>query len=407
MKLKPIINSLLEQDMYKYSMTMCVFHQFPDYTTTWSFKCRNKDVFFTPEMVEEIREQIKHYCTLRYTEDELAYLQAIPWLKKPYIDFLRFWHPRYEEFDISTNDPCGLAIRTSGSWLCTSFYEVVVLSIVNEVYFRMQYDYNELIQEFEKRLDEKIQCLIDGTYHLGNFSEFGLRRRLSGEAQRMAVKKLIENNDRFHKDDQRWSRFLGTSNVLLAKELNTKAMGTCAHEYILSFQGNPIYNPSYSNKLYLESWVKEFGIQNGIALTDTITTDCFLADLTAEYCQIFQGFRHDSGDAICWANKILARLNELGVDGKNKTLLFSDSLNFKKANDLFEALHDRCIFACGIGTFLANDTNQKALNIVMKPTTFNQYPVCKLSDEKGKSMCEDQEYVDYLKRCIKWRMEHE
>jgi nicotinate phosphoribosyltransferase len=271
----------------------------------------------------------------------------------------------------------------------------------------MQYDYNELIQEFEKRLDEKIQCLIDGTYHLGNFSEFGLRRRLSGEAQRMAVKKLIENNDRFHKDDQRWSRFLGTSNVLLAKELNTKAMGTCAHEYILSFQGNPIYNPSYSNKLYLESWVKEFGIQNGIALTDTITTDCFLADLTAEYCQIFQGFRHDSGDAICWANKILARLNELGVDGKNKTLLFSDSLNFKKANDLFEALHDRCIFACGIGTFLANDTNQKALNIVMKPTTFNQYPVCKLSDEKGKSMCEDQEYVDYLKRCIKWRMEHE
>ena len=43
MKLKPIITSLLEIDMYKLSMGQCIYHQFSGYKTTWTFKCRNKD----------------------------------------------------------------------------------------------------------------------------------------------------------------------------------------------------------------------------------------------------------------------------------------------------------------------------------------------------------------------------
>ena len=60
MLLEPIITSLLETDMYKFSMGQCIYHQFSDYKTTWSFKCRNTDVHLTHEMVEEIKEQIKH-----------------------------------------------------------------------------------------------------------------------------------------------------------------------------------------------------------------------------------------------------------------------------------------------------------------------------------------------------------
>ena len=100
MKLNQIINSLLETDLYKFSMGMTIYHQFPAYRTTWTFKCRNKDVHFTKEMVEEIREQIKAYCQLTFKEDELEYLGNIKWLKSDYVDFLRLWHPRFEDFEI-------------------------------------------------------------------------------------------------------------------------------------------------------------------------------------------------------------------------------------------------------------------------------------------------------------------
>lgn len=144
MKLNQIITSLLETDMYKFSMGEAIYHQFSDYKTTWTFKCRNTDVHFTAEMVQEIKEQIKAYCSLRFTEEELEYLNRITWIKGSYIDFLRLWQPRYEDFKISDEAECGLSIETFGTWLNTSLYEIPTLAIVNEVYFRMAYDYDRL-----------------------------------------------------------------------------------------------------------------------------------------------------------------------------------------------------------------------------------------------------------------------
>ena len=155
MRLHQIITSLLETDMYKFSMGQAIYHQFSDYKTTWTFKCRNKDVKFTNEMVEEIREQIKYFCTLRFTEDELNYLENIKWIKGSYDDFLRLWNPRYEDFKITTDAECGLSIETFGTWLNTSLYEIPTLAIVNEVYFRMAYNYNELFKSFKEKLDIK------------------------------------------------------------------------------------------------------------------------------------------------------------------------------------------------------------------------------------------------------------
>ncbi|MBO5987850.1 MAG: nicotinate phosphoribosyltransferase, partial [Lachnospiraceae bacterium] len=143
MKLPRIITSLLETDLYKFSMGQAIYHQFPSYETTWSFKCRNEDVKFTEEMVEEIKEQIKAYCELRFTEEELTYLKSIEWFKRSYVDYLRLWQPRFEEFTITTEGDRGLTIETEGTWLNTSMYEIPTLAIVNEVYFRMRYDYNE------------------------------------------------------------------------------------------------------------------------------------------------------------------------------------------------------------------------------------------------------------------------
>lgn len=402
MRLPQIINSLLETDMYKFSMGQTIFHQFTSYKTTWTFKCRNKDVHFTDEMVEEIKEQVQAFCKLRFTEEELEYLDNITWIKGTYVDFLRLWQPRYEEFTITTDAPCGLAIDAAGTWLNTSMYEIPVLAIVNEVYFRMAYDYDVLLKQFKRRLDEKVRLLEEDTYRLSDFSEFGLRRRLSAEAQEMAVKAIAEVE--LPAD----SHFIGTSNVYLAKKFNLKPVGTMAHEWIMcTGQGNHKHNPAYSNWYALDAWVKEYGILNGIALTDTITTDCFLRDFQLTYATLFSGVRHDSGDPYEWGDKMIAHYNSLGINPRTKTLLFSDSLDFERATALYDYFKDRAKVAFGIGTFISNDTDEEALNIVMKTTKCNGMDVAKISDVAGKGMCKNPDYVDYLNRCIDYRMKND
>ncbi|WP_029675058.1 nicotinate phosphoribosyltransferase [Butyrivibrio sp. VCB2006] len=396
-----IITSLLETDAYKFSMGQAIYHQFSDYKTTWSFKCRNKDVHFTKEMVDEIKRQIKLFCELRFTEDELDYLENIVWIKGSYVDFLRLWQARYDDFTIDDNAECGLNIETKGTWLNTSMYEIPTLAIVNEVYFRMQYNYDELLESFKRRLDEKVDKVKDGTYNLSVFSEFGLRRRLSAEAQELAVKTLAEAN-------LGTSKFLGTSNVFLAKKYGVTPVGTMAHEWIMcTGQGNHKHNPAYSNWYALDAWVKEYGILNGTALTDAITTDCFLKDFQLTYATLFSGVRHDSGDPIEWGEKMIRHYEKLGIDPKTKTLLFSDSLDFERADKLFRHFNGRAKVGFGIGTYISNDTDVPALNIVMKTTACNGQDVAKISDVAGKGMCKNPDYVDYLQRCIDWRMTHE
>ena len=297
MVMERIITSLLETDAYKFSMGQAIYHQFSDFKTTWSFKCRNEDVHFTKEMVDEIKRQLLLYTELRFKEEELEYLHNITWIKGSYVDFLRLWKPRYEDFTITQDAECGLSIETKGTWLNTSMYEIPTLAIVNEVYFRMAYDYDHLMDSFRERLDDKIAKLEAGEYDLAAFSEFGMRRRLSGEAQDLAVKRLKEaklGN----------SKFVGTSNVYLAKKYGITAVGTMAHEWIMCVgQGNHKHNPAYSNWYALDAWVKEYGVLNGTALTDAITTDCFLKDFQLTYATLFSGVRHDSGSPFEWVTR--------------------------------------------------------------------------------------------------------
>ncbi|MCQ2534190.1 MAG: nicotinate phosphoribosyltransferase [Clostridia bacterium] len=399
--MQQIITSLLETDAYKFSMGQAIYHQFSDYKTTWSFKCRNEDVHFTSEMVDEIKKQIQLYCDLRFKEDELEYLNTIKWIKGSYVDFLRLWKPRYADFEITTDAPCGLAIETKGTWLNTSMYEIPTLAIVNEVYFRMAYNYDELLESFKERLNEKVNKLVNNEFELGAFSEFGMRRRLSGEAQALAVKTLSEAK-------YPTSTFVGTSNVYLAKMFGITAVGTMAHEWIMCVgQGNHKHNPAYSNWYALDAWVKEYGVLNGTALTDAITTKCFLKDFQLTYSTLFSGVRHDSGDPYEWGDMMIEHYKELGIDPKTKMLLFSDSLDFDRATKLNRYFKDKIKVAFGIGTFIANDTCVPPLNIVMKTTACNGMDVAKISDVDGKGMCKNPDYIHYLKRCIEWRMSHE
>ena len=200
---------------------------------------------------------------------------------------------------------------------------------------------------------------------------------------------------------------VGTSNVYLAKKYHLTPVGTMAHEWIMCVgQGNHKHNPAYSNWYALDAWVREYGVLNGIALTDTLSTDCFLRDFQLTYATLFSGVRQDSGDPIEWGKKILAHYRSLGIDPKQKTLLFSDNLDFKRADRIYRTFKDEAKVAFGIGTYIANDTDAEPLNIVMKVTDCNGQDVAKLSDTDGKGMCKNPDYVHYLKRCIDWRMTH-
>ncbi|MBR1639459.1 MAG: nicotinate phosphoribosyltransferase [Treponema sp.] len=409
MKLHQIITSLLETDLYKFSMGQAIYHQYPSYKTRWTFKCRNTDVKFTPAMVEEIKAQISAYCDLRFKEDELDYLSKIEWLHEDYIDHLRIWKPRYQDFIISTDSECGFSLEAIGTWLNTSMYEIPVLAIINEVFYRMTYNYDDLFAQYKRKLAEKTQWLKDGTYNLGLFSEFGLRRRLSAEAQELAVETLCRTNP-----DYKESKCIGTSNVYLAKKFNVVPVGTMAHEFVMCVgQGNPMYNPAFSNKLAMDSWTKEYGVLNGTYLTDTIGDETAHLDMEYTYSVSFAGVRHDSGDPYEWGEAWIKhfenyynKYHDERVNPKNKTLLFSDSLDFERASKLYAHFKSRIKVAFGIGTYIANDTDVPALNIVMKVSECNDRPVAKLSNSDGKTMCKDDDYIEYLKKTIDWRLAH-
>jgi len=416
-----IIDSLLVTDLYKANMNDVICRMFSDYTTTWTFKCRNEDVKFSPGMIREIRRQVDHYCTLKFTAEEINWLRkTCPWLSAGYLNHLIDWTPKRSEIWINENgiqayNDCGLAIEAHGTWLNTSMYEIAVLAIVNEVYYAFKYGVGAKDIEFQKRTIEKFGKLreaVDWTvtdysedyktahpYEIGNFAEFGLRRRLSASMQDWLIKFMVE---------QKIPGFVGTSNIYLAKKYGIRPIGTVAHEFVQCVgQATKGHDPMYSNYYAMKAWTKCFGAKNGTWLGDTVTTDLFLLDFNDFYATVFNGVRHDSGDPIAWGEKILAHYRKLGIDPKAKMLLFSDSLDFERATKIKKHFEGRCKVSFGIGTYLANDTDVEPLNIVMKVTECNGLPVAKISDVAGKGMCRDNEYVDYLNRCISWRLRHE
>ncbi len=396
MKLPPIVVSLLDTDLYKFNMDQVILHKHTDLCGEYYFRCRNEGVTFTREMFEEINEQIDHLCTLTFKKEELDYLRSIRFIKNDYVEFLRLWHPIRDYVETKLTDDGQLEIVVRGPLFSAMQFEIYLLEIVNEVYFRMKYDYERLLVSAAERLDQKIRDFQDGKYTF-RFAEFGARRRLSREWQDEMVHRLTTET----------SNCVGTSDVYLAMKYNLTPIGTYAHEFVQMYQGIDSIPLAYTNHYAMEDWYNEYKGDNGTALTDTITTDLFLLDFNRAMVNNFTGVRHDSGDPYEWAEKIIAHYRKYDVDPKTKQLLFSDGLDFDKAQALYDAFKDRAKVTFGIGTFCSNDTCEKALNIVIKLQTVNGRAVAKLSDSPGKAMCRDEEYLEYLKRSVAFRLNRE
>ncbi len=396
MKLEPIIVSLLDTDLYKFNMDQVIFHKHTNLNGEYYFRCRNEGVVFTREMFDEINAQIDHLCTLTFRKEELDYLRSIRFIKSDYVEFLRLWRPIRDYVETGLTDAGELSIVVRGPLFSAMQFEIYLLEIVNEVYFRMKYNYDDLIRSAWEKLDEKIKAFQSGRYTF-RFAEFGCRRRLSREWQDVVVRRFSRET----------AACVGTSNVYLAKKYDLTPIGTYAHEFVQMYQGIDSIPLAYTNHYALEDWYDEYRGDNGTALTDTVTTDLFLLDFNRAMVNNFTGVRHDSGDPYEWGEKMIRHYERYGADPRSKLLLFSDSLDFDRAQALYDHFKDRIMVSFGIGTFCSNDTCEKPLNIVIKLQAVNGRAVAKLSDAPGKEMCRDADFLQYLKRSVAFRLERE
>ena len=387
----PVITSLLDTDLYKFTMWQAMLHRFPQTQAEYSFHSRRPGVYPLAELKDKVERELDHLCGLSFRADELAWLGAWRFIKSDFIDFLRIF--RFQR-DFITVRAVGseLEIVARGPQVHVMAFEIFVLAIVNELYFR-RFPAAPAQAEGRRRLAAKIEQLREferepPRRHPFEMFDFGLRRRWSGAWQREVVDALRRELPQF---------FKGTSNVLLAKDLGLVPIGTMAHEYLQSFQALDVRLRD-SQRAALESWVQEYRGDLGIALTDVIGMDAFLADFDLYFAKLFDGLRHDSGDPVVWGEKALAHYEKLRIDAHTKRLVFSDGLDIATALQLYRHFADRTQLGFGIGTHLSNDMGHKQLHIVMKLTRVNDQPVAKLSDSPGKTMCDDQTFLAYLRQ---------
>lgn len=389
--MQPIIRSLLDTDLYKFTMWQAMLHSHPQTQAEYTFVCRNQPAYPLAELLSDVNEQLDHLCTLRFAPGELAYLGSLRYIKSDFVDFLRIFSFQ-REFISATVEGDALHIRAVGPQVHTMAFEIFVLAMVNELYFR-RFDAEAALAEGRKRLQAKIELLRGfaqepAARHPFEFFDFGVRRRFSRDWQREVVTTLKREVPMY---------FRGTSNVLLAKELELVPIGTMAHEYLQTYQALGVRLRDFQNAA-LEGWVQEYRGDLGVALTDVVGMDAFLADFDLYFAKLFDGLRHDSGDPVVWGEKALAHYTRLRIDAHTKRLVFSDGLDLQTAIRLYRTFADRTQTGFGIGTNLTNDAGLTPLNIVMKLTGCNGQPVAKLSDSPGKTLCEDQTFLAYLRQ---------
>lgn len=391
----PIIQSLLDTDLYKFTMLQVVLHKFPQTHSLYHFRCRNLEdtVYPLTDILDDLNHQLDLLCQLKFKEDELQYLRSLRFIKSDFVDYLELFQLKRRFIKATIDSEGRLDITVEGPMVQAMMFEIFVLAIVNELYFS-RIRTPEVLAEGERRLQTKMQLLkrYDASQNPNDppflVSDFGTRRRYSFEWQKHVVEEFNKAAPQV---------FRGTSNVLLAKELGITPIGTMAHEFLQAFQALDVRLRDFQ-KAALETWVQEYRGDLGIALTDVVGMDAFLCDFDLYFAKLFDGLRHDSGDPYEWGDKAYAHYKKLKIDSKTKMLTFSDGLNLEKAWKLHQYFKDRFQVSFGIGTNLTNDMGQTPLNIVLKLVECNRQSVAKISDSPGKTMTDNDTFLAYLRQ---------
>ena len=389
-----IIKSLLDTDLYKFTMLQVVLHKFPQTHSVYAFRCRNLEDTAYPlsTLLDEVNAELDALCELRFTADELQYLRGLRFIKSDFVDYLELFQLK-RRFIKPTIDAEGrLDIRIEGPMIQAMMFEIFVLAIVNELYFS-HLDQQSAWQVGEQRLNDKLLLLQDYRRQMAAYdvpfllSDFGTRRRYSVAWQEQVIERLMAVPEIFR----------GTSNVYFAKKFGITPIGTMAHEFLQAFQALDVRLRNFQ-KAALEVWVQEYRGDLGIALTDVVGMDAFLRDFDLYFAKLFDGLRHDSGDPYEWGEKAYAHYQQLKINPKTKMLNFSDGLTLQKAWALYLHFNDRFQLGFGIGTHLTNDMGQTPLNIVLKLVECNGQSVAKISDSPGKTMTDNDTFLAYLRQ---------
>lgn len=390
----PIIQSLLDTDLYKFTMLQVLLHRYPQTHSVYLFRCRNlaEAAYPLADLLDDVNAELDALCTLRFTADELQYLRGLRFIKSDFVDYLELFELKRRFIVASIDDAGRLDIRIEGPMIQAMMFEIYVLAIVNELYFR-RLDQVAALAEGERRLAHKITLLKDYRTRMQVnetpflLSDFGTRRRYSVAWQCHVIERLKEVPEIFR----------GTSNVYFAKELGLTPIGTMAHEFLQAFQALDVRLRNFQ-KAALEAWVQEYRGDLGIALTDVVGMDAFLRDFDLYFAKLFDGLRHDSGDPYVWGDKAYQHYKRLKINPKTKMLNFSDGLTLESAWELYEYFNDRFQLGFGIGTHLTNDMGQTPLNIVLKLVECNGQSVAKISDSPGKTMTDNDTFLAYLRQ---------
>lgn len=385
-----IIDSLLDTDLYKFSMMQAVLHRYPGADAEYRFRCRRPGVDLAAH-ADEIADEVDHLCTVRFTPDELAYLRSLRYVRGDFVDFLELFQLRRRHVELRRSDRVAgeIELTVRGPWLHTILFEVPLLAIISEVWQRHQVATSALGQawaEGEQRLTRKAQAFASEPRC--TIADYGTRRRFSRAWHEHLIPLAKQHFG---------SQLAGTSNVRLAMINDLTPHGTMAHEWL---QAHQALGPRLidSQRAAFDAWAAEYRGDLGIALSDVVGLDAFLADFDMFFCKLFDGMRHDSGDPIEWGERVLTHLASQRVDPTTKTLVFSDGLNIDEVLRLYRHFSGRCRTAFGVGTNLTNDLGPEPLPIVIKMVRCNGQPVAKISDDPGKGMSDDPGYLRYLRQ---------
>lgn len=391
----PIIQSLLDTDLYKFTMLQVVLHKFPQTHSLYHFRFRNLEdtVYPLTDILDDLNHQLNLLCQLKFKEDELQYLRSLRFIKSDFVDYLELFQLKRRFIRAGIDSEGRLDIVVEGPMVQAMMFEIFVLAIVNELYFS-RIRTPEVLIEGERRLQAKVALVQQYAAEQNPedppflVSDFGTRRRYSFAWQKHVVQQINAAAP---------GVFRGTSNVLLAKQLGITPIGTMAHEFLQAFQALDVRLRDFQ-KAALETWVQEYRGDLGIALTDVVGMDAFLRDFDLYFAKLFDGLRHDSGDPYIWGDKAYAHYKKLKIDSKTKMLTFSDGLTLEKAWALHNYFKDRFQVSFGIGTNLTNDMGQTPLNIVLKLVECNRQSVAKISDSPGKTMTDNDTFLAYLRQ---------
>lgn len=381
-----MILSILDTDLYKFSTSNAYFQLYPLAEGTFKFNDRAAEVY-DESFLKDLKAELAKLSELSLSDAEFDYVTThVRYISRNYWEWLKGFRFEADKINAWLDAAGHLQIEVTDFLYKVTLYEVPVLAIVAELRNR----FKGMVVDTEKALG-----LLDAKIEIANansllFSEFGTRRRFSSELHEAIVARLKEKSPKF---------CAGTSNVYFAMKYGMTPIGTFPHEWVMFHSG--VFGYKRANYLSLEDWIKVYDGALGTALVDTFTTKSFLRTLTMKQAKLLDGFRQDSGDEKVVGDSIIARLEEFGIDPRNKIIVFSNALTFPRFKEVAEYFRGRIKFSAGIGTNITCDPgipDYKPANIVMKLSRCRMSgkdpweKVIKISDDLGKHMGDDREF---------------